>query len=59
MSVSFTASLEHIVEAIILISAVGLLTLLAVAAMRYGVDSRDGFASTDRNTTLRGFVWSR
>ncbi|MFN8661480.1 MAG: hypothetical protein U0075_06275 [Thermomicrobiales bacterium] len=46
-------------EAIILISAVGLLTLLAVAAMRYGVDSRDGFASTDRNTTLRGFVWSR
>ena len=59
MSVSFTASLEHIVEAIILISAVGLLTLLAVAAMRYGVDSGDGFASTDRNTPLRGFVWSR
>ncbi len=46
-------------EAIILISAVGLLTLLAAAAMRYGVDSRDGFASTDREATLRGFVWSR
>ena len=46
-------------EAIILISAVGLLTLLAVAAMRFGVDSRDGFANTDRETTLRGFVWSR
>ncbi len=46
-------------EAIILISAVGLLTLLALAAMRYGVDSREGFASTDRNISLRGFVWSR
>jgi hypothetical protein len=46
-------------EAIILIAAVGLLTLLAAAAMRFGADSREGFASTDRNTTLRGFVWSR
>jgi hypothetical protein len=46
-------------EAIILITAVGLLTLLAVAALRLGVDSRDGFATTDRNATLRGFVWSR
>jgi hypothetical protein len=46
-------------EAIILISAVGLLTLLALAAMRYGVDSRDGFANTDRDIALRGFVWSR
>ena len=46
-------------EAIILISAVGLLTLLAAAAMRWGVDSREGFANTDRNTALRGFVWSR
>jgi hypothetical protein len=46
-------------EAIILITAVGLLTLLAVAAMRFGVDSRDGFTRTDRNATLRGFVWSR
>jgi hypothetical protein len=46
-------------EAIIFITAVGLLTLLAVAAMRFGVDSRDGFARTDRNTTLRGFGWSR
>ena len=46
-------------EAIILIAAVGLLTLLAVAAMRYGVDSRGGFARTDRDTALRGFVWSR
>ena len=46
-------------EAIILITAVGLLTLLAVAALRFGADSRDGFARTDRNTTLRGFVWSR
>ena len=46
-------------EAIILIAAVGLLTLLAVAAMRYGVDSREGFARTDRDTALRGFVCSR
>ena len=46
-------------EAIILIATVGLLTLLAVAALRYGVDSRHGFASTDRNPTLRGFVGSR
>ena len=46
-------------EAIILISAVGLLILLAVAAMRYGVDSREGFANTDRNPALRGFAWSR
>ena len=46
-------------EAIILISAVGLLILLAVAAIRFGVDSRDGFANTDRDVALRGFVWSR
>ena len=46
-------------EAIILIAAVGLLTLLAVSAMRYGVDSREGFASTDRNPAQRGFVLSR
>jgi hypothetical protein len=47
------------VEAIILITAVGLLTLLAAASMRWGVDSRHGFASTDRNPALRGFVGSR
>ncbi|MCA9864432.1 MAG: hypothetical protein KC432_15470 [Thermomicrobiales bacterium] len=46
-------------EAIILIAAVGLPALLAAAALRYGVDSRDGFARTDRDTALRGFVWSR
>lgn len=45
--------------AIILISTLGLLTLLAVASLRYGVDTRDGFASTDRNAALRGFIGSR
>ena len=45
-------------EAIILVAAVGLLTLLAVAALRWGVDSRHGFAATDRNPNLRGFVGS-
>ncbi len=46
-------------EATILIAAVGLLTLLAIASLRWGVDSREGFASTDRNPALRGFSWSR
>jgi hypothetical protein len=46
-------------EAIILLAAVGLLTFLAAAAMRFGVDSREGFANTNFDTTLRGFTWSR
>ena len=45
--------------AIILIAILGLLTLLAVASLRFGVDTRDGFANTDRNTALRGFIGSR
>ncbi|MFT4037033.1 MAG: hypothetical protein QM692_02535 [Thermomicrobiales bacterium] len=46
-------------EAIILFAAVLLLIVLAVAAMRKGVDTRDGFATEHYDTSIRGLVWSR
>lgn len=46
-------------EAIILITAIGLLTLLAVASLRFGVESREGFTEANPNAALRGFIWSR
>jgi hypothetical protein len=41
-------------EASILIAAIGLLILLAVTAMRYGVDSREGYPTKERDLGLRG-----
>ena len=41
-------------EATILFVAIAALILLAVTSMRYGVDSRDGFASTERELAGRG-----
>ena len=38
-------------EAAILFVAVATLILLAVSSMRYGVDSREGFASKERGPT--------
>lgn len=46
-------------EAIILLSAISLLVVLAVAAMRKGVDTRDGFATEHYDTTIRGLSWNR
>ena len=44
-------------EATILFVAVTALILLAVMSMRYGVDSRDAFASKDRELAARGIIW--
>ena len=41
-------------EASILLTAIGLLILLAAAAMRYGVDSREGYLTKERDLVLRG-----
>ncbi len=41
-------------EASILLTAIGLLILLAAASMRYGVDSRDGYITKERDLVLRG-----
>jgi hypothetical protein len=42
-------------EAIIcLLFAIAMLILLAMTAMRCGVDSREGYASKERDLTLRG-----
>ena len=46
-------------ELTILFAAVAALTLLAVTSMRYGVDSREGFASKERELAARGVAWSR
>ena len=43
-------------EATILFVAVAALILLAVTSMRYGVDSREGYASKERELTRRGIV---
>ena len=40
-------------------AAVAALILLAVTSMRYGVDSREGFASKEQNLAARGIVWDR
>jgi hypothetical protein len=43
-------------EATILFIAAAALILLAVTSMRYGVDSREGFASKERGTASHGIV---
>ena len=43
-------------EAVILFVAVATLILLAVSSMRYGVDSREGFASKERGPVSPGIV---
>ena len=40
-------------------AAVAALILLAVTSMRYGVDSRDAFASKERELAARGVTWDR
>jgi hypothetical protein len=45
-------------EVTILFVAVAALILLAVTSMRYGVDSRDGFASTEHELAARGIARS-
>jgi hypothetical protein len=46
-------------EATILFVAVASLILLAVTSMRFGVDSREGFASKERERVRRRIVWGR
>lgn len=41
-------------EAFILLTAIGLLILLAAAAMRFGIDSREGYFTKERDLVLRG-----
>jgi len=41
-------------EATSLFVAIGLLILLAATSMRFGVDSREGFASKERDQATRG-----
>jgi hypothetical protein len=41
-------------EAFILLTAIGLLILLAAAAMRFGIDSREGYLTKERDLVLRG-----
>jgi hypothetical protein len=43
-------------EAIVVFVAVAALILLAVTSMRYGVDSREGFASKERGPASPGIV---
>jgi hypothetical protein len=43
-------------EVTMLFVAVGALVLLAVTSMRYGVESRDGFAALDRELAARRIV---
>ena len=45
-------------EATILFVAIASLILLAVTSMRFGVDSRDGFASTERDLATHGIARS-
>jgi hypothetical protein len=44
-------------EATILFVAVATLILLAVTSMRFGVDSREGFSTKERELARRGIVW--
>ena len=46
-------------EATVLFVAVSALILIAVTSMRFGVDSREGFASKERELVRRGLVWDR
>jgi hypothetical protein len=43
-------------EATILFAAIGLLILLAVTSMRFGVDSREGYVTKEWDLVLRGIV---
>jgi hypothetical protein len=46
-------------EANILFVAIATLILLAVTSTRYGVDSRDAFASKERDLAAWGIVWGK
>ena len=46
-------------EATMLFVAVSTLILIAVTSMRFGVDSREGFVSKERELARRGIVWDR
>ncbi len=46
-------------EATILFVAVASLILLAVTSIRFGVDSREGLASKEREFARHGIVWGR
>jgi hypothetical protein len=46
-------------EATVLFVAVSALILIAVTAMRFGVDSREGFATKERELARHGIVWDR
>ena len=46
-------------EATILFVAVSALILIAVTSMRFGVDSREGFVSKERELAQRGIAWAR
>ena len=46
-------------DATILFVAVSALILLAVTSVRFGVDSREEFASKDRELAQHGIVWER
>jgi hypothetical protein len=47
------------VEATVLFVAISALILIAVTSMRFGVDSREAFASKERDLARRGIVWDR
>jgi len=46
-------------EATMLFVAVSALILIAVTSMRFGVDSREGFVSKERELARRDIVWDR
>jgi hypothetical protein len=46
-------------EATVLFVAVSALILIAVTSMRFGVDSREGFVSKERELARRGVIWDR
>jgi len=46
-------------EVTILFVAVSSLILIAVTSMRFGVDSREGFTSQERDVARHGIVWDR
>ncbi len=46
-------------EATILFVAVSALILIAMTSVRFGVDSREGFASKERELARHGIIWDR
>jgi hypothetical protein len=50
--------MENTVELSILVVALAALILLAVTSLRFGVDSREGFESKERDLAARGLVWT-